>query len=451
MKAPARWIGLAVIALAVGSGGDARDSTVAPASDHDSPAAEDDEIERGTFWRRFLPVVLQAAEPATDPAAPTDPADPTDPTEPTDPTDPTDPTTPTDPTDPAVALCSAPVVSATPPPASVGTLEAERALFFAAVGEELIAPGYAAFAEAAQALATTTQAYCAAPGNDDAALQEAWKCAMTAWQRMQHLRVGPVEEDHRRLRIQFFPDGNSAVQRNLDGLLGGAAPITEGLVRNTPAGAQGLPALERLIFEETLAAGSRRCEAATAIAGNLRNMAQEVAAPWQAGGALLAGFVNGSDPFLSEEDVLVAILESLVVQAEFVANRKIRPGLRTSDADALESPLSMHSKENIAANVDALAALVGDGQGSAYRLRDYLLRGHDESSIGDQLGATASNAQVRLAALTAGLEAAIGGQATADRERVQALFDDLHMLSNLGVDASVAAGVNLGFNSEDGD
>ena len=446
MKTPARWIGLAAIALAVGSGGDVRDSATMPASD--SPTAEDEEIERGTFWRRFLPVVLQALEPAD----PTDRTTPTDPTGPTDPTDPTDPTTPPDPTDPTgVALCSAPEMSATPPPASVGTLEEERALFFTAVGEELIAPGYAAFAEAAQALATTTQAYCAAPGNDDAALHEAWKCAMTAWQRMQHLRVGPVEEDHRRLRIQFFPDGNSAVQRNLDGLLGGTAAITEDVVRNTPAGAQGLPALERLIFEETLAAGSRRCEAAQAIAGNLRNMAEEVAAPWQAGGALVAGFVNGSDPFLSGDDVLVAILESLVVQAEFVADRKILPGLRTSDADALESPLSMHSKENIVGNVDALAALVGDDQGSAYRLRAYLLRAHDETSIGGQLGATASDAQARLAALAASLEAIVGGQATADRKQVQALFDDLQTLSNLGVDASVAAGVNLGFNSEDGD
>lgn len=428
VKAPARWAGLAAIALALGSGAG---SAPVPAGNDDPGGAQtatEDEIERSAFWRRFLPVVLQAGEMQAE----TVPAGEGTPTE--------------------TGRCSQQAeVSITPPPASVASLEEEQVRFFTAVGDELIAPGYAAFAAAAQALATATEEYCAAPGSDNTALQEAWKCAMGAWQGVQHLRVGPVEEDHRRLRIQFFPDGNSAVRRNLDGLLGSAAPITEEVVRNTPAGAQGLPALERLIFEETLAAGSRRCEAATAIAGNVRNMADEVAAPWQTDGALLRGFVSGGDPFISADDVLVAILESLVVQAKFVADRKIRPGLRTRDADALESPLSTHSKDNIAANLDALAALVGDGQGDAYRLRAYLQRAHEETSIGDQLGATAADAQARVEALTANLEDVIGDQASPDRERVQALFDDLQMLSNLGEEASAAAGVQLGFNSEDGD
>ena len=275
---------------------------------------------------------------------------------------------------------------------------------------------------------------------------------MTAWQRVQHLRTGPVEEDNRRLRIQFFPDGNRAAQRNLAGLLYGTAAITEEVVRNTAAGAQGFPALERLIFgSKTLRPGSRRCQAAVAIAANLRTMADEIAAPWQSDGALLQAFEGGDDPFLDRNDVLTAILESIAVQGEFIADEKIRRAMRAEDASRLESPLAAHSKENVAANLGALAELIDDEQAGAYRLRHYLLRVHDERPIGDQLAIAATQAQERIASLTAGFETAAVQQASADRERLQGLFDDFQRLSTLAEDAAVAAGVNLGFNSQDGD
>ena len=271
---------------------------------------------------------------------------------------------------------------------------------------------------------------------------------MAAWQSVQHLRTGPVTEVMR-LRIQFFPDNRRTVQRNVDSLLTGTEAITEAVVSNSPVGAQGFPALEGLIFaDEGLAAGSRRCQLAAAVAANLRTMGAEIAGPWQDGGAMLEAFINGTMPFLDRNDVLVEVLNSIAVQAEFIADRKIAPALRGRDASVLESPLAAHSKENVAANLGALADLIDHDHAGVYRLRDYLQRAHNETPVGDQLAAVVAEAQGRVAALTDSFEHIVTGQAGGDIESIRV---DFQKLSALGEDAAVAAGVDLGFNSEDGD
>ena len=356
---------------------------------------------------------------------------------------------------PVRPVAPTPPSSVPPPtrPASLGAVGAkaeEQVRFFDAVGTELLGPGYAAFAAAAGALAHAAHDYCTPPGGGAlAALPRGWRRTMAAWQRVQHLRAGPVEEDNRRLRIHWFPDTSRAVERNLAALLDGSQPITEEVVRNSPTGAQGLPALERLIFAgNALAVGSRRCEATAAIADNVDTMARDVAAAWQEGGGMVEAFASGSDPFLDLDDVLVAILESIAVQAEFVSDQKIARGLRAGDASLLESPFAAHSKENVAANLKALADLIDHEHGGVYRLRDYLLRAHGEAAVGDQLAAAAAEAQARLAAMAGSFEDIVAGRAAGDLEGLRV---DFQRLSNLGVEAAVAAGVNLGFNSEDGD
>lgn len=52
-------------------------------------------------------------------------------------------------------------------------------------------------------------------------------------------------------------------------------------------------------------------------------------------GAMFQAFINGTEPFLSADDVLIAVLESIAVQAEFIADRKIAPALRGGDASGL--------------------------------------------------------------------------------------------------------------------
>lgn len=347
----------------------------------------------------------------------------------------------------------------TPPPppnqgtglGEVGTLREERLRLFEAVGQDVFAPYYADFIDTTAALADTVEGYCDAPSGDVADVAAAWRAAMSAWQHAQFLAVGPVEEDNRRFRIQLFPDANDAVQRGVATLLGGSEAITEAVVQSSSVGAQGLPALEYLIYGDAApltdaASAPRRCALAVAIARNLRTIAAEIGAPWAAGGQMRADFASASGFFLDDDDALVAVLEAIAVQAEFIADRKLGRPWMLRNAAGLESHLAAHSKENVQANTAALAALF-DAGGDDYRVRDYLRRAHDDESIGQQMADALDDAQQRLATL-AGLEDILNGAESGD---VDGLEDAYQRMADLALDAAVAAGVELGFNSQDGD
>lgn len=339
-------------------------------------------------------------------------------------------------------------------PAAAGSVDEERSLLFAAVAADLLAPSHAAFIDATEALAVATDGYCAAPADGDVAVVgEHWAAAMNAWQCVQFLRAGPVEQNNRRFRIQLYPDPNEAVQRNVAALLDGDVEITEARVRNSPVGAQGLPALEYLLFGDDMrlaeaAETPRRCDLARAVAANLRTMAGEIGEPWAEGGTVRRGFEDASEPFTDSDDVLAAILEAIAVQAEFIANTKIANPRAQRNVGGLESSFARRSKENVVANANALQALVDDDVEDTYRLRDYLRRAHNADQIGADLAAALTEAVERLATLDGGFEDIVGGAAAGDLEGLEELFQ---RISRLGEDAAVAADVLLGFNDQDGD
>lgn len=339
-------------------------------------------------------------------------------------------------------------------PTVAGSVDEERSRLFAAVAADLFTPYHAAFINASESLAVATDGYCAAPADGDVdVVARHWGAAMDAWQCAQFLRAGPVEQNNRRFRIQLFPDPNEAVQRNVATLLDGEGDITEARVRNSPVGAQGLPALEYLLFDPAVrladaAEAPRRCDLARSVAANLRTMAHEIGEPWTHGGTARQGFVNAGEPFDDSDDVLVAILEAIAVQAEFIANTKIANPRARQNVGGLESSFARRSKRNVVANASALQALVDDDNENTYRLRDYLRRAHDADQIGADLAAALAEAVERLAALDGSFESIVGGTAAGDLEGVEEVFQRIFLL---GENAAVAADVLLGFNHQDGD
>ena len=361
--------------------------------------------------------------------------------------------------------CATPdVPHATNVPDTPGSIDQERSLLFAAVAVDVLAPHHAAFIKATESLVEDVTEYCVAPAEGDVEVVAAgWAVAMDAWQCVQVLRDGPlpVNENNHRFRIQFFPDPNEAVQRNVETLLEGDEPITEARLRGSPVGTQGLPAFERLLFDDSLRlddpepeAASRPCELANAIAKNLHSLAKEIGEPWAADGAVHRGFVNVGDPFTGSDDVLAVVLEAIHQQAEFIADTKIDTPLAQGNVGGLESYLAGRSKENIVTNVSALQALVDDEDENTYRLRDYLARAHEEGNgeaIGTDLAAELAHAEKLLAALDASIEDIVGGNDADEREALEAIGRVFHRISLLGEDAAVAAGVQLGFTHDDGD
>lgn len=345
-----------------------------------------------------------------------------------------------------------------PPPAdplgAVGTVQEEQLRLFRTLADDVLGPDYQTFAAASSDLSTTMDSYCDAPDTFDLdTVRERWVGAMDAWQRLQFLRDGPVEEDNRRLRVQWYWDRKDALLRGVEELLGGSGDITEARVRSSNVGVQGLPALEYLLYADEAplaeaAAHPRRCQLATAIAANLRTLASEIGEPWAADGAVREDFANASGRYTDGNAVLVVILEALNVQSETIADDKIRKPVAQGNVETLESPWARRSKDNVITNLAAFRAVFDDDAEDVYRLRDYLRRAHDGETVGDEIASAFDDAEQRLAALDASFEDVVGGLASGDIDGIGAVFQRLERLAR---EAANAAEVNLGFNNEDGD
>lgn len=345
-----------------------------------------------------------------------------------------------------------------PPPAdplgAVGTVEEEQLRLFRTLADDVLGPDYQTFATASRDLSTAMDRYCDAPDTNDLdTVRERWASTMDAWQRLQFLRDGPVEEDNRRLRVQWYWDRKDALLRGVDELLGGSGDITEARVRSSNVGAQGLPALEYLLYADAVplaeaATHPRRCQLAMAIAANLRTLASEIAEPWAEEGAMRQDFANASGRYTDGNAVLVVILEALNVQSETIADDKIRKPVAQGNVDTLESPWARRSKENVITNLGAFRAVFDNDAEDVYRLRDYLRRAHDGEAVGDEIASAFDDAEERLAALDASFEDVVSGRASGDVDGIGAVFQRLERLAR---EAANAANVNLGFNNEDGD
>ena len=191
---------------------------------------------------------------------------------------------------------------------------------------------------------------------------------------------------------------------------------------------------------------------AGAVAGNLRVMSAEISEPWQEGGAFIEDFANARGVFLEADDVLVAILESLGFQSEFIADRKLKPALPAyRNVQGLESHYAEHTAANIAANLAGFRRLFDSDVADAYRLRDYLERAHEAEAVTALIAKELETAEAALLTIVEdgkSLEEVVRDEGSRD---VEALYDAFQKLSDLTVEAAVAAGVELGFNFQDGD
>ncbi|MEM6999155.1 MAG: imelysin family protein [Pseudomonadota bacterium] len=334
----------------------------------------------------------------------------------------------------------------TDPLGDVGTKEEEAVRLFVGIADELIAPGYVDFRAALGSLQTALGDVCAAtPSATLTDAQAAWRDAMTAWQGVQQINFGPVILDTISFRIQFYPDSNNAVQNNVEQVLAGTAAIDEALVANSAVGAQGLPALEYLLFVlqglDDPADGPRRCEFASAVAANLITMATVLVDEWQ--GTFRDEFVAAD-----VDEVITRILAALAVHAEFIADRKIGDPVNASSTALLESFRAETSLDNIRVNIDAYMSWLDDEVDTTYRLADYVERVLEADTLTTMVAEELSGAEVAADGISATFEDIVAGQATGDIETIRLAFQ---ALADLMVDIGVEAGVDLGFNNQDGD
>lgn len=224
----------------------------------------------------------------------------------------------------------------------------------AAVVNDHARPGYQAFDYAVSRLADVESC-------DAEALRPAFQAAYDAWMGVEHLHLGPAEENGRALAVLFWPDPKGLGAKAQTALLTGdpGALTTESMAEQSVA-ARGLAGLERLLYPaKPLAADP--CPLIQVTIDDLARQAEILSTDWGPfGDQLLSAGQTGNTRFLKPEEATQALFTQLATGLEFVADRRIGRPLGTFDQprpDLAEGIASGRALANITLSLKALRGL----------------------------------------------------------------------------------------------
>jgi len=360
------------------------------------------------------------------------------------------PTTPTTPT--------TPITPTTP----LGSIDDQFGLWLTDIASNHVLVGYQKLQDSALVLKQQSEDFCAViePSESDLdELKQVWRDTMSDWQTMQWLKVGPVLEDTRNFRLHYWPDNNDSVGRGVSKILSTSENINEAYIAKQNVGAQGLPALEELLYpsasQDSLLIASdkeKRCQAVTAISANVATITAAINNGWKpSGDNYYAQFTEGTGDFTGQKDAVEEVVTNWVEQLELVKDEKMlvplgnaTPGLPLEAEHRLSDSAVISIQQNVAAFKVIYTA--GDGYGFDNILNDYL----EQNSIANEM----------LAAIDASIEETTNLQGSYDellktaegRATIDANINAIRAIRDiLTVDFVQATDINIGFNANDGD
>ncbi|MGF7162688.1 hypothetical protein FHS85_004343 [Rhodoligotrophos appendicifer] len=325
---------------------------------------------------------------------------------------------------------------------------------------EHAAPRYRDFAAETAKLSALTGELCAAPTDRRLqAVRDAFVAALLAWQRVQHIRFGPVMAADRFYRIEYWPDKHGQGERQLRRLV---ADIDNRSVdvpdfSRVSVAIQGFPALERLLYGtpatkliDANSEGVPICRAVLAISRNLAKMAKETAEGWQ------RDYVATAKQF-SEIDTLgmvTAFYKAISEQTEFIKDVKIGDPLGKSPSAAnpraAELWRSDMAERSIADNLRALNEVFRgsgpDSWGLSAALEDTPSAIEERKSVEDGFSRVINQIDEHPELLGETLRTNDGWRTA---RLLQLRLGNLR--DRLTTSLAAALGVSLGFNSLDGD
>ena len=316
-----------------------------------------------------------------------------------------------------------------------------------------LAPGYENLSEKARSLNQVVDLSCKVDNGSSVNWQGAqtqWRETMQAWQGIKWMQLGPVNLKSRHQRLQYWPDGNDAVGRGLGKLLLQTPAPDVTRLSQINVGAQGLPALERLIFShagELPGDQAHQCAVAKVIADNIQQISIQMDQEWKDYSQTL---IQGKEEFNGVKDATEELISNWLAQLiVLIDNRLTYPlSVGSPGIPALaESPYSDVSMLSIRANLRSFKAALTAGNG--YGLDDMLAdRGQTElaSQIVAELDKSITMADALPDAFSQGL---------ADPQswkQMQTLVTQLKVFQKLMVEGVVMQlQLNIGFNALDGD
>ena len=333
----------------------------------------------------------------------------------------------------------------------------------AATAKSTIIPSYQAFGETAKEMQTRLEALCKAPADDTLeAAQQQFAALATAWARIQYISFGPIFEHQRAFRIEYWPDKRNVVGRQLAEVLKKQehAALEPERFATTTVGVQGLPALERLLFDDdalvALASGDGdfRCRLFAAISNNLETIARDVVTGWTEGdNAFLARIEHPSE---TDEELpggratagrlLNDLLTATIAMRDMKLLAPLGKSLERAKGQGAEYWRSGQSIAVLTANLEGWRALFGTDQG----LGGLLAAQPDGKKVADDVAATADQAAKALAEITLPLDKAVAD--AEQRKLVEAFAAQLIKLRDLlAGPVTTTLNIPVGFNALDGD
>ncbi|WP_442592813.1 imelysin family protein [Parapusillimonas sp. JC17] len=210
---------------------------------------------------------------------------------------------------------------------------------------DYISPAMREFRDSARNLMAAVGLYCARPAQSSSmAVAKEFATLVGAWSHIEFLRFGPMMNENRYERIQFWPDPRGVVLRQVQAVLNGKQdlPDSEGLAKLSVA-LQGLPALEYVLYREhgllsgQAAGRERSCRFAGAITGNLAAIGEALTTEWRADSEFGRQFVQPAPDralYRSRQEVASEALKALSTGLQFGQTVKLQPVLGRDAAGA---------------------------------------------------------------------------------------------------------------------
>ena len=310
------------------------------------------------------------------------------------------------------------------------------------------------------ALVKSTEAFCN-QSSDISNPRQQWRKTMGAWQDVQWVGFGPIVDANDDWKIQFWPDKKNIVARKINKILSEGSSIDEADVAEASVVVQGLSAVELLLFDEPYVSqftesdlAVKQCQLLVAISHNLSSNTDKILQKWrdtkfQASWMATVNDVQDGVHANAISDAVGAMLS----QMERVKTDKLGGPLgyknrnRQPNGYFSEGWRSSSSLDNIKSNLLTMQGLMENDD--AYDLRQ-LLESKGNGVIADEFQTRVNDALSLLATIDKPLKEAV--MDVAYRPQLEELYQSIGELNTLiKTKLTVALGINLGFNSNDGD
>lgn len=320
------------------------------------------------------------------------------------------------------------------------------------VADQFVIPKYETLAHATEAQEKAWSAFCPARANP-LPLLATYHVVADAWAEAQIVKTGPIVLFLRQERLYYWPETHDATARALQSLLSSNDPkaLEPATLAHDSVAGQGLPALERLLFDKNAAAelqgrdGARRCAVGLAIARNLNVIAHDVLKEWKEPGGVRASIAANKSwrgMFSDANEATRLLLTDLVGVLQLVDDTKLLNVLGKGAASArpkmAEAWRSGRSARDIQRNLMAAREMTD--------LFAHDLKSADRAKMDKALSAAVVAARALPADLgTAAADPKRRGKLEIARAAVK------QALATVSQTLPAGLGVNLGFNALDGD